>query len=436
MTSQRPRVLLGLAEISGYYARVGGGLRELGVTCDVVTLDAHQFAYGDDHTSRLVRLIRRIRSSVGGAPRWLRIPANLTETFLRFVLLLWCLPRYDVFVFGFRTTFLKLADLPILRLAGKRLVFVFHGSDSRPPVIDGFIEPNQSGQHLARASRRQRLRLRWIERFAHELVVQPLAAQFHSRPVVLYQAIGHPAPSTDLPSIGSGDDRAGQVGSGVALRVVHAPSNPVAKGTDRVRRTVEELRSEGRDIDYVELTGRTNAEVLDELARADVAIDQLFSDISLSVFAAEAAGAGVPPVVGGYGHDDLREILDPIEMAPGAYCHPDHLAATVRALADDPAGRHALGAEARSFIASTWNAAAVASRLLAVIEDRVPDAWRFDPGDLTYVHGAGLDEQRLVAQATAVVDVAGFGGLQLDERPDLRDRILDLVSAGRRSIGF
>ena len=59
--------------------------------------------------------------------------------------------------------------------------------------------------------------------------------------------------------------------------VVHAPSNPVIKGTAFVREAVERLSSQGYDFEYVELMNVSNDEVLAALKRAHIVLNQFWA---------------------------------------------------------------------------------------------------------------------------------------------------------------
>jgi hypothetical protein len=59
------------------------------------------------------------------------------------------------------------------------------------------------------------------------------------------------------------------------LRVLHAPNHKTIKGTSFVVKAVEELKNEGRPIELILLQGRANAEIIEEIAKSDLIIDQL-----------------------------------------------------------------------------------------------------------------------------------------------------------------
>lgn len=74
------------------------------------------------------------------------------------------------------------------------------------------------------------------------------------------------------------------------LTVVHAPTNPKAKGTPSLLPVVRKLESEGI-IDYIELQGIPNQEMPAAIARADVVLDQ-FRAGDYGVAACETMAAG------------------------------------------------------------------------------------------------------------------------------------------------
>ena len=70
-------------------------------------------------------------------------------------------------------------------------------------------------------------------------------------------------------------------------RVVHAPSNPSLKGTEYVREAVSRLKDEGYSFEYVELIDVPHDEVLLELARAQIVLNEFFAFVP-GVFGIEA----------------------------------------------------------------------------------------------------------------------------------------------------
>jgi hypothetical protein len=75
------------------------------------------------------------------------------------------------------------------------------------------------------------------------------------------------------------------------LRIVHAPSAPVAKGTPIVRSVVKQLKHEGYDFHYIELMHMPNETVLYELSRSHIVLNQFYALIT-GIFGLEALATG------------------------------------------------------------------------------------------------------------------------------------------------
>src|SRR5438552_6275075 len=153
------------------------------------------------------------------------------------------------------------------------------------------------------------------------------SSQFLDRPFVPFLRVGIPALVSSKPSARKKNG---------PLRVVHAPSDPVAKGTPAVRSAVASLRGDGVVIDYVELSGISHEAVLNELQRADVVVDQLFSDQPMPGLATEASSLGKAVVIGGYDWQELRRESSTYPWPPTIQIHPDELLSTLRSLSTDP----------------------------------------------------------------------------------------------------
>ena len=79
------------------------------------------------------------------------------------------------------------------------------------------------------------------------------------------------------------------------IRVIHAPNHRAFKGTEFVTDSIEELRSEGWDIELDLLEGAPHQTVLERMAEADIAIDQLIY-AGYGLFGIEAMAAGLPVI--------------------------------------------------------------------------------------------------------------------------------------------
>lgn len=426
---RRPRILLGPVEIAGYYTALDAGLRDLGLNSRAVDLGPHPFGYrtgpGDDPmVVRLVRLVRDQRPKPG-APIVLQLLWRAAWATSRVLLLVWAL-RFDIFVFSAGVTLLRGFDLPLLKLLGKRVIVVFHGSDARPAYIDGqLMTPTRAVSIPAciAFARRQKSRIRRIERYADVVVAQPAFSHFFERPVVNWFAIGVPwrAPPNST---------AGERTHHAPIRILHSPSDPEVKGSRRIREAVEQLKAEGLSLELVELRGVPNDVVLDEVAKCDFAIDQLYSDAPMVGFATEAAVASRPTIVAGYAWAANRAAFGTVPFPPVEECTPEGLVDAIRRLATDADHRAALGREAHAFVRDQWSREQIARRMLALMQGPAPSEWMFDPRSLTYVEGCGLTRQQAQDVVRAVLDEGGRGALCLSDKPQLEAAFIAFAAGG------
>ena len=71
------------------------------------------------------------------------------------------------------------------------------------------------------------------------------------------------------------------------IKVVHAPSNPVLKGTPLVKAAIKKLEVEGYDFEYIELQNTSNEEVLKILNEGHIVLNQFYAGMP-GVFGIEA----------------------------------------------------------------------------------------------------------------------------------------------------
>ena len=60
------------------------------------------------------------------------------------------------------------------------------------------------------------------------------------------------------------------------ILIVHAPSSPIAKGTQLVRAAIKKLELKGYDFEYIELINKPNEEVLSILSRSHIVLNQFY----------------------------------------------------------------------------------------------------------------------------------------------------------------
>ena len=166
--------------------------------------------------------------------------------------------------------------------------------------------------------------LKKIEKYSDIIISYPLFSQFLERPFIASTNIGLPFNSRTPPN--SDKSRKGnEPGSQRKIRLLHAPTKPIPKGTEIIRRLIIGLQKAGHPIEFIEIKNASNEQVLDELSRCDFVIDQVFSDTPMAGFAREAASYSKPAVVGGYAKAEFSTIYSAGKIPPSLYIKPESL---------------------------------------------------------------------------------------------------------------
>lgn len=431
---RRKRVLIGPVEIAGYYSTLAEGLRGLGLEADFVSFSPHPFAYASHLSeSRMLEFIHKLHEQIRfGSSRFIKLLSAIPWLLATHSWSCVAIFRYDTFIFGFGQSLFPVTnlDLPILRLLGKQVIMnVGHGSEARPPYLNG-VNISSSGPLRAvnyyRNAKRIKRRMGFLEKHSTQIIGSPFSTHFFaSRPFINWFEIGIPRPLIPLvqptpvegglvsPVERSTDPKTRKV------RIVHAPSAPIAKGTSEIRRVLAELEGEGWQIELIELQGATNRVVLENLSKCDFVVDQLYSDSPLPGLASEAASFGKPTILGSYAIDAFKAHIS-VEMLPPSYVvHPTQLKTAIRHFLENPAEARTLGARAQAFVENQWEASAVAARFMAIFKNSIPIDWFVNPLDVSYVYGACQDESSTRMILGEILDVLGETALCLNDRPDL-----------------
>ena len=431
------KVFIGPCEIAGYYANLAAGLRDEGVECDLVLYASHPFGYGGE--SRYPLLLRCARwfqkrredERCSGLMRKLLALPRILFCSMYALTAMW---RYDVFIFGFAESLLPgNLDVPILHWLGKIVISnIAHGSEARPPYLDGVFQSFGSARsefsRMVKLTRRKRKRVMFFERYSRFVIGAPLSTSHFSQSNFLnWFSLGVPIHPMQLADSGESIRVAQPEGPDRAIRILHSPSNPAAKGSPAIIAAVDRLKEKGHLIEFVLLHGRPNKVVLAEIRRCDFVVDQLYCDTPMAGFATEAAWFGKPAVVGGYGFDSLKRSVSEGMWPPSMTCHPIGIEQAIEDLIVNREKRLQLGVEAQRFVRSKWSAASVARRYLRLIDDDIPDEWWLDPSTVTFVEGMGQPVERTQENIRQMVARFGIESLQLTHRPDLERAFLEFA---------
>jgi glycosyltransferase involved in cell wall biosynthesis len=238
------------------------------------------------------------------------------------------LPRTDVFHFYFGLTLVpKSLQFRLLRLAGRRSVFHFLGSDIRGKSPAELAYGRRAGAQIVGSYDA----IRWVP----EAEVVPPGLD-----LTAYR----PAPPSDT----------------ARPLVLHAPSSRARKGTEHVVAACREL---GLDLDVVE--GLPHEEARRRYERADIVVDQLNAGW-YGLFAIEAMALGKPVVT--FLHDEaVRRTEEAFGVrVPIVSATKETLADRLRELAAAPAERRRLGAEGRAYVERVHDVDRNADRLMDI----------------------------------------------------------------------
>lgn len=425
---KRPRrVCIAPVDIASYYSGLRQGLVEQGIPCWFFCFDASSYSRYQPSAEAfwLERWIFAVakspllaRSAPGRAIRELILAA------LRGVALILALFACDLFIFGFSKTFFRGLELPLLHWFGRTVICVFNGSDTRAPWMSGIftLGPGTPNPAIIRKEIiRQQRRIRRLERWTSATVCHPLSAHLLHRPFFNHLQIGVPCAAPFLQPTAAGQ--------GEPLRIVHAPTRPLQKGSPVFRAIIDRLRAEGTAIEYIELTGRPNHEVLATIASCDLVLDESYSDTPLAGLGTEAACAGRPAVVGGYGADTIVAFAAGTDLRMELFVHPNALETTVRKLVHDANARRTLGLAAQTFLRTQWAPSAVAARFIAIAAGAAPANWRVEPSSLTYWQGWGAPELATRTAIAALIERYGIESLGISHNRPLEKQLASLVES-------
>lgn len=272
---------------------------------------------------------------------------------------LWACLRFDVFCFYFDgglladTPFWRI-ELPLLRLAGRKIVVWPYGGDARLPSATrarggwhAYSDVPVGGEDRDEAATRARLDAfgRWAN------AVLGCADLVEDLPR-LDAVLPYPFDTAGWEPVAAPDD-------GV-VRVVHAPNHPHYKGTRYLVAAVERLREDGLPVELVLVQGVSNADARREYERADVIADQFLIG-AYALFAIEGMALGKPVVC----YLDPRFARHHPEWAeaPIVSASPDVLEEELRRLVVDADLRHELGRRGPEYVRRVHSPEAVGAQL-------------------------------------------------------------------------
>lgn len=428
-SAKQYKVFMGMTEIAGYFTRLSDSFHELGIENYFVDIGYNSDNYDKKYKKFDNTVTRRLRNAYAGFNST-QNPAGKLISLVSFgfhmvLLFIWALLNADIFIFIYGNTFfsrvplLRNIDLKLLKLFRKTIIFLYVGSDSRPLYASVAIN-SKNIDEIAALTLKQSKAIRTAEKYATYVIDNPASSHFHGRKFINFFHMGMPI-----------DDFKGSVALPTAEResivILHAPSKPELKGTDKIRDTINSLKGKGHNIEYIELTGVPNHVVRENINTCDFIVDELYSDCLLAGFSTEAALAGKPAVIGGYAGSFLKSLYPDGKMPPSIYTDPDDLEQAVENMLTDPNIIKEVGANARTFVLENWVSNAIAEMYVRIFNGDIPESWYYDPYESDYIFGCGAHKEKIKKAVMEMCSKYDISVLCIDDKPKLIDGYRKLI---------
>lgn len=422
------RILLGLNEIAGNLQALKEGFDRIGVECDLVLVDEYQFGVKQELLAKnwnitLARyFIVQYRKFKKNA--FMKIPLSICSFMARLLLLLRCIYTYDVFVMHAYSRFLNYKELPVLKFFGKKIIYQVVGSDFRPPYLDGSYF-NKSLTEIFHLTLMTKKRVNILEKYASCIISYNPVSHFQKRTFVDYRYIGIAVKEYDKDIDADNIPLCYQKKK--KYKIVHAPTNKVAKGSAKIIAVIEELRKR-YDIEFVLLYGMDNREILYHIATSDFVIDQLYSEGCMARFSCEAAFFGKPSIVTGYDvsylyHDmEDRELIPPLMLGK-----PENIKELIIKMIEDDDYRISLGKRARNFVTNIWKPEVVAEKIKKIAEGTIDEKWLFNPFENRFGGYYGKEIETMKKDLSEYIQSYGDDKLFLEHNLELKRKVLSLL---------
>lgn len=343
------------------------------------------------HLSRAERALRNESDLVVNYGTWLQYPADRTlaqygakkwgDRLRRAAFALYAPFRYDVIHYYFGRTFmlwddrgmsfgvlnlLRLADLHIARLLGRRTFMTLQGCDIRlaresnrinkvTPCSEGRC-PVFSTCVTTYDAARQRMRSAVLPLVDRVFYLNPELGRYVPNGEFLpYASVDVASEAVTLPDPGR------------RLRILHAPSHGDIKGTPRILAALEALKSR-YDFELVLVQNVPHAEAKERYRTADIAIDQLYAGW-YGGFAVEVMAMGKPVVA--YIREEDREFVPKAmwDAMPIMRIAADTIEEDLARILDQRADWPAIGQISRQYVLDWHDPLMVAAALDRIYRD-------------------------------------------------------------------
>ncbi|MFN3412151.1 MAG: hypothetical protein ACK4YF_08335 [Exilispira sp.] len=211
------------------------------------------------------------------------------------------------------------------------------------------------------------------------------------------------------------------------IKIIHAPSDILGKGTIYIRQMIEKIKIKGFDIDYIEVINKPHDFVIEKIKECDFVIDQLYSDTPLPLLSVEAALLKKPSVICGYYRDYLTFDLPENYFNFPLFSSPEIFEKFVEELCRSKELRIKLGNDMYNFLLNNWAKEIVAQKYIMIINNSFPEQWIYKPDKIEYIWGYGINKNDLINFLKNYIDKYGENGLFLRNKIKLIEKIKEIA---------
>lgn len=306
--------------------------------------------------------------------------------------------------------------------AGKvKVVSVFHGSDIRPPYLNGLLTPRLSVDEIHVKTRVLRETAAMVEHFSFRVITWAKIGHFMGLPYLCHELIGFPVEPLDnsfSPRVAEPDDS--PLGERT-FRIIHAPSSN-GKGTERIKAAVETLQMQGVNVSLNVVSGLTSIELFKEIRQHDLVVDQIYADSAPSVLAMECLMLGAPVLMGGWSIAETSADFKAFDEL--CVFDSEEIELVLSRLITDRETYKVLRQKQHilaQYLAQEWNSEKVADRIVQSLDDSFPvKAWAV-PSPPGFSAGGYGPPEEIRSALRRYISKFGTEGLFLEKNPRLQN---------------
>lgn len=341
----KKRIFIGINDVSGFSIRFKDGFNKIGVKADFYSPSGHVYGFKTD---------RLIKYSNNG----------IIRKFQKIVLLAKMIFKYDYFMFISPSSILKdFQDVRLLRKFGKTTMMLFTGCDLRIPERIAHYKWNPcSGctqeykDFVNCVIDTKKILIRHIED-TFDIIGAPFEAAGY-----LEKRFFNAIFPFDIEEFAQYADQPYKPSK--PIKIFHAPSNPVYKGSKYIIETIEKLKIK-YDIEFVCIQNVPYEEYKKKLTEADLIIDQMLLGSYGSV-AIEGLLMNKPVV--SYLREDIWSVVDK-EDCPIINANPDTLYDVLDHILENPEKLASILPKGRKYVEKYHKDTVVALRFLNEFEN-------------------------------------------------------------------